>query len=88
MLNPDASTVARVITSLRFPELVRVTARVLLAPTGTFPKARLLELKLSGANPAALVEKQKTASNTNTKSAGWALRAELCIFEGFSRLRG
>ena len=52
VLNPAPVTVACEIVRLALPELVKVTVCVLLVPTRTFPKARLVGLTLkAGCTP-------------------------------------
>jgi hypothetical protein len=89
MLKPAPCTLACETWTLRGPLLVRVTACVLLPPTVTLPKLMLLELELSCASdPAAHLEKQRTAINENTKRAGGEGCPALGIFGGFSIWQG
>ena len=71
MLNTDPVTVACETVTLAVPVLVRVTACVLLLPTGTSPK--LMAVGLAVSSPpvcaAAVVAPKKTLTNM-TKESG------------------
>jgi hypothetical protein len=83
-LKPVPCTVSRATLTLRVPVLVSVTSKVLRAPTVTFPKLRLSELKLSFVDPAAYLDKQRIAANAKTKRAGWTRHPALGVFRAFS----
>lgn len=68
-LKLDPCTVATTIVGI--PVFSRVTTWVLMVPTATFPKLRLAVLKVSCDCAAAHLAKQMTASQKNTKRAGW-----------------
>jgi hypothetical protein len=83
-LKPAPFTIAWEISTLVVPVLVIVTARVLLVPTATLPKLTLAGLMLICVEPAANLDKHKTAINTNTEGACGAGRPARGIFREFS----
>ncbi len=66
MLKPAPVTVASETVRRRVPLFLRVTVLVLLLPTVTFPKARLVGLALSSLLAAASLARQKTAVKRTT----------------------